>query len=184
MTTEGDAEDQRKEVARTAQTLFGVPVDPVNVIGETLQRITDPAAISTAALRERVANPVPIDDFSAFTTDPLATWIEEVFGFEPDSPADSPRRRRRPPTVPEAAKQLAAQTDSDEYACATAIKETLQAGARIVDPSTERPVFAFRLHQFMSKGNNVYVTLESPTRRHVTSTYQVAAPASACLSDT
>ena len=44
MTTEGDAEDQRKEVARTAQTLFGVPVDPVNVIGETLQRITDPAA--------------------------------------------------------------------------------------------------------------------------------------------
>jgi hypothetical protein len=53
MTTEGDAEDQRKEVARTAQTLFGVPVDPVNVIGETLQRITAPAANSAAALHER-----------------------------------------------------------------------------------------------------------------------------------
>ena len=178
MTTEGDAEDQRKEVARTAQTLFGVPVDPVNVIGETLQRITDPAANSAAALRERVADPVPPSDFSAFTADPLATWIEEVFGFEPGSPTDSPRRRRCPPTLPEAAKQLAAQTGTDERPCAFAIKETLQAGARIVDPSTGRPVFAFRLHQFLSKGDNVYVTLEPPARRHVTSTYQVAAPGS------
>ena len=176
MTTEGDAEDQRKEVARTAQTLFGVPVDPVNVIGETLQRITAPAANSAAALHERVADPVPPSDFSAFTTDPLATWIEEVFGFEPGSPTDSPRRRRCPPTLPEAAKQLAAQTGTDERPCAFAIKETLQAGARIVDPSTGRPVFAFRLHQFLSKGDNVYVTLEPPARRHVTSTYQVAAP--------
>jgi len=177
MTTEGDAEDQRKEVARTAQTLFGVPVDPANVIGETLQRITNPIATSTVAIRERVTDPVPPEDFGAFATDPLATWIEEVFGFEPGSPADSPRRRRRPPTLPEAAKQLAAQSDSNERACATAIKETLQAGARIIDPSTGRPVFAFRLHQFLSKGDNVYVTLESPAKRHVTSTYQVAAPA-------
>ena len=176
MTTEGDVDDQRKEVARTAQTLFGVPVDPVNVIGETLERITDPAAISAAALRERVADPVAPDDFGAFTTDLLATWIEEVFGFEPGSPPDSPRRRRRPPTLPEAAKQLAVQINSDEQACAIAIKETLQAGARIVDPSTGRPVFAFRLHQFLSKGDNVYVTLEPLARRHVTSTYQVAAP--------
>ena len=37
-------------------------------------------------------------------------------------------------------------------------------------------MFAFRLHQFLSKGDNVYVTLESLASRHVTSTYQVAAP--------
>ena len=37
-------------------------------------------------------------------------------------------------------------------------------------------MFAFRLHQFLSKGDNVYVTLEPPASRHVTSTYQVAAP--------
>ena len=176
MTTEGGAEDQRKAVAEVATTLFGVTVDPANVIGETLERITDPAAISAAALRERIADPVPPEDFGAFLTDPLATWIEEVFGFEPGSPADSPRRRRRPPTIPQAAAQLAEQTGTDTAACATAIKETLQAGARITNPATSRPVFAFRLHQFLSKGDNVYVTLESPVKRHVTSTYQVAAP--------
>ena len=31
-------------------------------------------------------------------------------------------------------------------------------------------MFAFRLHQFLSKGDNVYVTLEPPATRHVTST--------------
>jgi superfamily II DNA/RNA helicase len=176
MTTEGGADDQRKAVAEVATTLFGVAVDPANVIGETLKRITDPAAISVAALRERIADPIPPEDFGAFISDPLATWIEEVFGFEPGSPADSPRRRRHPPTISQAAAQLAEQTGADTAACAAAIKETLQAGASIPNPATDRPVFAFRLHQFLSKGDNVYVTLESPAKRHVTSTYQVTAP--------
>ena len=53
-----------------------------------------------------------------------------------------------------------------------------RAAGRVADqqPATGRPVFAFRLHQFLSKGDNVYVTLEPQATRHVTSTYQVAAP--------
>ena len=176
MTTEGDASDQRRAVAEVATTLFGVPVQPGHVIGETLERITDPAAIAPDALRERISDSPPPEEFAAFTADPLATWIEEVFGFEPGSPAASPRRRRRPLTLPEAARQLAEQTGAEQPACAAAIKDALQAGSRIINPATGRPVFAFRLHQFLSKGDNVYVTLEPPATRHVTSTYQVTAP--------
>ena len=176
MTTEGDASDQRRAVAEVATTLFGVPVQPGHVIGETLERITDPAAIAPDALRERISDSPPPEEFAAFTADPLATWIEEVFGFEPGSPAASPRRRRRPLTLPEAARQLAEQTGTEQPACAAAIKDALQAGSRIINPATGRPVFAFRLHQFLSKGDNVYVTLEPPATRHVTSTYQVTAP--------
>jgi Helicase conserved C-terminal domain len=99
-----------------------------------------------------------------------------VFGFEPGSPAAHPQRRRRPLTLPEAARQLAQQAGADQDACTRAIKDVLQAGSRIINPGTGRPVFAFRLHQFLSKGDNVYVTLEPPASRHVTSTYQVAAP--------
>ena len=179
MTTEGGPEEQKSEVARVASTLFGAAVDPAQVIRETLQRITYPVDGGNGdmeALRRRIADPTPPHDFDDFTADPLASWIEEVFGFEQDSPADSPRRRRRPPTIPEAAAKLAKQTGEDQAACATAITEALQAGARIASPATGRPIFAFRLHQFLSKGDNVYVTLESPARRHVTSTYQVAAP--------
>ena len=176
MTTEGGADDQKKAVAEVATTLFGVAVDPANVIGETLERITDPAPKTPAELLERVQQPVSPQDFATFTKDPLATWVEEVFGFEPGSPVGSPRRRRRPPTLPEAAAQLATQTGEPQEQCTTAIKEMLQAGARITNPATGRPVFAFRLHQFLSKGDNVYVTLEPPAKRHVTSTYQVTAP--------
>ena len=179
MTTEGDASDQRRAVAEVATTLFGVPVHPGHVIGETLERITDPAAITPGPLRQRISDSPPPEEFAAFTSDPLATWIEEVFGFEPGSPAASPRRRRRPPTLSEAAWQLAAQTGTGQAACATAIKDALQAGSRIINPATGRPVFAFRLHQFLSKGDNVYVTLEPPATRHVTSTYQVTAPGGA-----
>jgi superfamily II DNA/RNA helicase len=177
MTTEGDAGDQRRVVADVATTLFGVPVQPGHVIGETLERITNPAALAPGALARRVSEPPPTDSFAAFTADPLTTWIEETFGFEPGSPAAHPQRRRRPLTIPEAAQQLAEQTGQGEATCAQAIKDALQAGSRIVNPGTGRPVFAFRLHQFLSKGDNVYVTLESPATRHVTSTYQFAAPA-------
>jgi hypothetical protein len=90
MTTEGGPEEQKNEVAKVAATLFGVPVEPGNVIGETLERITDPAALSPQALRDRVQNPVPLADYAAFAADPLATWIEEVFGFEPGVPAKAP----------------------------------------------------------------------------------------------
>jgi ATP-dependent helicase YprA (DUF1998 family) len=177
MTSEGGPDEQKKEVAKVATTLFGVDVDAEHVIGETLKRITDPEIITSERLRERIANPEPPTNFQEFTNDPLAAWIEGVFGFEPGSPPDSPRRRRCPPTVLDAAKQLAHETGvTDTTACARTITDTLQAGARIDNPATGRPVFAFRLHQFLSKGDNVYVTLESPQHRHVTSTYQVAAP--------
>ena len=134
MTTEGGIQEQKNEVANVAATLFGVPVEPGNVIGETLERLTDPAVLSPQALRDRVRKPVPPEDYVTFAADPLATWIEEVFGFEPGMPADAPRRRRRPPTIPEAAAQLAAQVSADEAACATAIKAGWRSASSAADP--------------------------------------------------
>src|SRR5215472_12558636 len=67
MTTEGDVSAQRQAVADVASTLFGVSVPPANVIGETLQRVTDPAAIADQALRQRISDPTPPEEFGAFT---------------------------------------------------------------------------------------------------------------------
>src|SRR6516225_3887614 len=83
MTTEGEAAAQRLAVAEVATTLFGVEVRPEQVIGETLERITDPATVELDALRQRVHDPGPPEEFGSFTTDPLAAWIEETFGLEP-----------------------------------------------------------------------------------------------------
>jgi len=72
MTTEGDTDDQRRVVAEMATTLFGVTVQPGHVIGETLERITDPAAASAAALRSRIAGtePPPAVDIGAARPEP------------------------------------------------------------------------------------------------------------------
>ena len=101
MTTEGDASDQREAVAAVASTMFGVRVQPEHVIGETLERITDPRAISAEALRQRITDTNAPADYETFASDPLAAWIEESFGFEQDANSGLPRRRRRPLTLPE-----------------------------------------------------------------------------------
>ena len=41
---------------------------------------------------------------------------------------------------------------------------------------TGRPLFAFRLHQFLSKGDTVYVSLEPEDQRFITSHKQVSIP--------
>ena len=110
MTTEGDASDQRQAVADVATTLFGVPVQPGHVIGETLERITDPAAIAADVLRRRISDPAPPEQFADFTADPLATWIEEVFGFEPGSP---PAKPAAPPPPPDPSRGGAAARRAD-----------------------------------------------------------------------
>ena len=73
---------------------------------------------------------------------------------------------------------MAAQTGADEDQCEKAIQRTLHAGSRARDPKSGRPLFAFRLHQFLSKGDTVYVTLEDENTRHITRDYQVEQPGS------
>ncbi|MER7271172.1 DEAD/DEAH box helicase [Micromonospora carbonacea] len=179
MTTEGDAAHQRATVAEVASRLFGQPVSPTHVIGETLHRATAAAEPTAEGLAERVrlwcrgGHAPDVDDFRA---DPLAHWVESAFGIEPEEGTGRPVRRRVPRTVPEAAENLTELTHESATDCQAAIQAVLQAGASIRHPETGRPVFAFRLHQFLSKGDNVYVTVESPGRRHITSRYQTVSP--------
>jgi len=176
MASERDEHDQRRLVAGVATRLFGKQVSPNHVIGETLERVTEASVVTREGLRRRIDRPLRAADFDHFVRDPLAAWVEQTFGFEPDSPIASPVRRRRPLTVNEAAGQLAKASGVDPDDCSSAIKNVLQTGSQVCHPDTGRPIFAFRLHQFLSKGDNVYVTLEPPSRRHVTSKYQVTAP--------
>jgi superfamily II DNA/RNA helicase len=186
MTTEGSAAEQRAEVAEVASRLFGTAVEPSNVIGESLRRATvrhgggSSAAheVLTECTRRWASNQPPEDDFATFRTDPLAFWVEGAFGIEDDNVSGRLVRRRLQQTVPGAAGDLAELIGLPDEVCQGAIQAVLQAGARIKDPETDRPLFAFRVHQFLSKGDNVYVTIEPAASRHITSRYQAVAPAS------
>lgn len=168
----GSPAEQRAEVSRVAGLLFGAPVPPENVIGETLQPATSVQPPTPEELRA-VLHPMdipPQDDFGRFTAHPLARWVERTFGLREDPLTRALVREVAKPVAGEkgAAKILAQETGVDVEICAEAIRKTLLAGYECRHPETDRPLFAFRLHQFISKGGTVYASLEDPDKRHLT----------------
>ncbi|MFJ8282511.1 protein kinase [Streptomyces griseoviridis] len=173
MSTEGSWEDQQREVAKVAGRLFGTRVLPKRVIGETLVRATEEASENVPTERLRV--PAAPRSYDALTKDPLARWVESRFGLEREAGTER-LRRCAPGTVEEAAVELSAASGVPAETVREAIRTTLEAGAQAKHPVTERPLFAFRLHQFLSKGDTVFTTLEDPLTRPLTRTYQLEQP--------
>ncbi len=173
MASGGTRAEQRVAVAE-ATRLFGVDVTPERVVGETLQRATDERAAEDDALAARV-RAAPPAGYDALRRDPLAAWVESAFGLDRD-PSDGQLIRRRPTTVGRAAALLAARTGATEADAASAIRATLRAGSAALDPASGRPLFAFRLHQFLSKGDGVLVSLEPEDVRHLSGRYQAVVP--------
>jgi ATP-dependent helicase YprA (DUF1998 family) len=176
LASEGAWEDLRAEVARVATKLFGAQVDPENVVGETLRRVTVDLDFSDAAaidhLRTRVeGNAPPSDRFDEFVVDPLSSWIETTFGIQSE---EASGRLIRVPPLPiagssGAAGKLAALTGVDVQRCEQALERQLLASyGSEPNPRTGFPVFAFRLHQFISRGDTAYATVEAEGTRHLT----------------
>ncbi|WP_217628826.1 protein kinase domain-containing protein [Micromonospora yangpuensis] len=172
ISSEGSAEQRRSAVARVATTLFGTPVTRQNVIGETLVRATGPTPDTVSV--ERLRAPGAPRAYADLVNDPLARWIESRFGLVPDPTGQLVRQQ--PAKIEDAAAELAGSSGLPGNECVTAIRDTLKAGSEARHPVTERPLFAFRLHQFLSKGDTVYVTLEDELTRHLTREYQLVLP--------
>jgi ATP-dependent helicase YprA (DUF1998 family) len=176
MASAGTTAERGTLVADVATRLFGSPVTSDRVIGETLRRATSDVMPSPGALAAAVDAAGPgTRSYADFVADPLACWVETTFGLDVEQGA---RRlvRRAPTTVPEAAGTLSGLTGRSADRCVEALRLVLKEGSRILQPELDRPVFAFRLHQFLSKGDTVYVSLEPESARHITGNYQVAVP--------
>ncbi|MCV7261131.1 DEAD/DEAH box helicase [Mycobacterium shimoidei] len=167
--------EQRRVVAEVATALFGTEVTPDRVIGETLDRATIGDAGDVEGLTRDVQRGGATGNYATLIQSPLATWIEETFGLATE-PGSERVIRQRPALVRESAAQLAGLTGHTVDECERAIRATLLAGSAERNPTTGRPLFAFRLHQFLSKGDTVYVSVEDQASRHITSQYQVAVP--------
>jgi ATP-dependent helicase YprA (DUF1998 family) len=178
MASSGSSEQQRTEVARVATLLFGAPVAPEDVIGETLERASHEPNLDDPDFRSAVSRRVletprsvtALPTYDAFVAEPLSRWIESTFGVTTES-GTGRLIRATPRSVggPRGAgSELAAITGADTAACAEHIKEQLLVGSQIRHPETGFPVFAFRLHQFISRGETVYASIEAETDRYLT----------------
>ncbi|MBE9010914.1 DEAD/DEAH box helicase [Pseudanabaenaceae cyanobacterium LEGE 13415] len=177
MSSAGTYEERQAAVADIASQLFGAKVQPEHVIGETLKRITPEHDLQddqfTQQLIERIADPnrQPPQDYFEFTADPLSAWIESTFGIRTE--VNSSRLVRAQPRSLEgkggAASDLRQVTGLPLEQCVKALQAGLLGGYQCdPNPETGYAPFAFRLHQFISRGDTVYSSLEPEVERHIT----------------
>lgn len=163
--------DPAASVALVASRLFGTQVTSDAVIGESLERATDPA-LKLKTLGGRLAAAVN-DEIPDSLSDaelrshPLSVWIELEIGLE-----DKQRLTRRPPTtLTEAARKLAAATGCDPERCQAQLKAMLILMSK---PASERggtgdrAFLAFKLHQLFSGAGRLDSTLRELGRRKLT----------------
>jgi ATP-dependent helicase YprA (DUF1998 family) len=168
----GTLAEQRKEIARVASDLFGAEVKPESVIGETLRRATPHGDSGDASFRMKLASRVksstaPPTSFDEFLADPLSSWIESTFGVVRATSEDR-LVRATPQTIDAAAETLATDTGVKTADAAALITAQLMAGYEKARNTNGQPAFAFRLHQFLSRGDTVYATLEREPDRFIT----------------
>jgi hypothetical protein len=179
MATEGSAEDRNRAVARVATRLFGATVRPENVVTETLRRVTDHAAPSDAkALAAAIASGVPDGaGYDTLRNHPVAAWAETTLGLQrqDDKPDGRWVRTSRPKTVAEAAILLAGASGRPAAECLDYLRKFLLLAYQTHD-TEGRPLFAFRLHQFIAGAGDVFTTLEPQGVRYITLNGQQFSP--------
>ncbi len=179
MGSQGNVHERRKAVADVGALLFGAAVVPDNVIGESLRRatsekeLTDPGFVAdlTSAIHQNGQPDRTPQNEDSFLNDPLAIWIETTLGVQTE-PSTGLLVRADPKSIGGhngLAAELSRLTRIPADLCDSAIKRTLLTGHQIPPKHPGRlPPFAFRLHQFISRGDAVYTTLEAPAARHFT----------------
>ncbi len=177
MSSAGTQDDRNRTVAAVASKLFGTRITEHDVIGETLERVTDPAK-GIEAVRPLLKSQLSKDVFSwgsfaEFRKDPLAIWVELNLGVELS--AHEAPRRAKPITLDAASKQLAADAGCSAELAKTALQRFLIA-AHSVKTELGRAPFAFKLHQFISGPGKVHSTLEPLDTRQITLDAQRFAP--------
>ena len=175
MASTGSSKEQAQVVAEVASKIFGELVPVQNVIGETLRRTTQEFNFSDESIITSLRNAVlsqakPTTQYEVFQNLPLASWIEETFGLCREKDTNKLVRQTPQPVSGEESTSyhLAELTGTEKTSCENAIQEYLDAGSHCRHPETDFPVFAFRLHQFISRGDTVWASLESEDNRIIT----------------
>lgn len=184
LSSSGDRLEQNREIARVATLLFGSKVEPENVIGESLQRLTTELDFSSPSvvtkLRESIENTLKTDtmDIEDIKQNTLFSWIETIFGVETDQVTGRLFRSSAKSISGKngVAETLSSITGIEKTTCQKAIQHALMLGFKTINPANGFPVFAFKLHQFISRGDTVYASLEEKEIRHLTIQKQLYVP--------
>ena len=154
------AQERKEAVSHFASRFFGEEIPPENVIEEALKPTTLGPPPTDEELTQAISNPPP-ESIDGFHSNPLARFIEHTMGLEHDG--HGKYRRRTPRTVHDVARELSRRTGYPEDKAEEKLIEFLNLGAILSHGG--RPIFALKLHQFISQTFPLYASLEDPAAR-------------------
>ena len=167
-------QQQQREVSDVASRIFGVNIHPQNVISETLTSITNQREIDTTVFLDQLRNEVQSDvlpqSSKEYLESHLSVWLEQKVGLKWVQTESRWIRQKPLPLLKNSgiAKKLSNETGINPTTCLEKIKGHLLHGYHLdFSQNTIRP-FTFRLHQFLSRGESVWGTLESINVRDLT----------------
>ncbi|GAK58024.1 helicase-like protein [Candidatus Vecturithrix granuli] len=193
MISAGTAEARKRIVADVAHTIFSTPFTPEQIIEETLTCSTNftgalptPEEIQQTLSVLEPSPPAPLpegegseEEQEQFRTYPLAVWLENAVALQWIEPTRA--ERGKPLTLTQMAQQLkdyapVPECESSAFAASRAKAELSHSGAilallqwaeRLNRSNPQSPCLPFKLHQFISQTNTVYVTLDAPDKREI-----------------
>jgi len=164
MANEGTIQARNEAVANVASKLFGTVVPAENIIIETLQHQTPYSQKPVGkVLKESILKGLPLaTELKAFREHPVSAWVELTLGL-----ANEENRwvRARPQALETAARKLSEDSSLSVEKCTEFLREYLLLAYQCRDHNN-RPLFAFRLHQFVAGANKLFSTLEPEGVRH------------------
>ncbi|ETR65239.1 MAG: hypothetical protein OMM_14576, partial [Candidatus Magnetoglobus multicellularis str. Araruama] len=155
----------KKAVAKVAETIFSEYFNEEQIINESLSFSTQHSD-NTLAL-ETIVQSMDGDidtkgELEQFIQHPLVIWIEREIAL---SITDDTITRGKPLTLRQIAEKLHQFTQCHIDHCQSQILNLLKWGEHLNRQGHE--ILPFKLHQFISQTNTVYVTLDHPDRRQI-----------------
>lgn len=163
MANEGSLQARNEAVADVASKLFGTMVHPENIIVETLQHQTPyPQKPVGTILTESIVKGLPSAiDLKVFREHPVSAWVELTLGLATE---EDRWVRALPLTIQVAAQKLSDDSNLPMEQCSDFLRKFLLLAYQCRDYNN-RPLFAFRLHQFIAGANKLFSTLEPEGKR-------------------
>ncbi len=189
-------DENNAAVASVASQIFGKVFKPENIVGESLCRETEEYDFSDEKERETLRREVDLfkgensqnfekrlcelfktaTPLDALRQSRLTSWIESNFGIKKDETGQFVRQTPKPISGKDGGAAILAEiTGRTIEDCARAIQTLFLYGAN-VNVNPRRVFLPFKIHQFVSRGENAYVTVELPEKREIFLTKQIFAP--------
>lgn len=167
MISGGTLADQKQQVAKVAEQLFGKPFNPDAVVREKLVG-RFPGAPAIEALKSAVASPVNQEaPEAALLAHPTAAWLEARIAL---TEREGELVRNKPLTFSEVAELLAKEIGFSQAQCTIHLRDVLlwlgRVNKQLLDAGKRYTFLPFKLHQFFSQTGAVYLTLDRGKQEH------------------